>query len=46
MKRILRNKGARTRIFFGATSGVITTVGLIVGLHAGTESLVAVPGGI
>ena len=46
MKRILRNKGARTRIFFGATSGVITTIGLIVGLHAGTESLVAVLGGI
>jgi len=46
MKRILKNKGARTGIFFGATSGVITTVGLIVGLHAGTESLVAVLGGI
>lgn len=46
MKRIIRNKGARTGIFFGATSGVITTIGLIVGLHAGTESLVAVLGGI
>jgi VIT1/CCC1 family predicted Fe2+/Mn2+ transporter len=46
MKRILKNKGARTGIFFGATSGVITTVGLVVGLHAGTESLVAVLGGI
>lgn len=42
----MRNKGARTGIFFGATSGVITTIGLIVGLHAGTESLVAVLGGI
>ncbi len=46
MKRIIKNKGARTGIFFGATSGVITTIGLIVGLHAGTESLVAVLGGI
>ena len=34
MKRIIKNKGARTGIFFGATSGVITTIGLIVGLHA------------
>lgn len=46
MKRIIKNKGARTGIFFGATSGVITTIGLIVGLHAGTQSLVAVLGGI
>jgi len=46
MKRILKNKGARTGVFFGATSGVITTIGLIVGLHAGTQSLVAVLGGI
>lgn len=46
MKRILKNKGARTGIFFGATSGVITTIGLIVGLHAGTQSIVAVLGGI
>jgi VIT1/CCC1 family predicted Fe2+/Mn2+ transporter len=46
MKRILKNKGARTGIFFGATSGVITTIGLMVGLHAGTQSMVAVLGGI
>lgn len=46
VKRILKNKGARTGIFFGATSGVITTIGLIVGLHAGTQSMVAVMGGI
>lgn len=46
MKRILRNKGARTGVFFGATSGVITTIGLIAGLNAGTKSLVAVLGGI
>jgi len=46
MERILKNKGARTGIFFGATSGVITTIGLIAGLNAGTNSLVAVLGGI
>lgn len=40
------SSGTRTGIFFGATSGVITTLGLIVGLSAGTESLVAVIGGI
>lgn len=46
LKRLLKNKGARTGVFFGATSGVITTVGLIAGLYAGTESTVAVLGGI
>jgi len=46
VKRLLKNKGARTGVFFGATSGVITTVGLIAGLYAGTESVVAVLGGI
>jgi len=46
MKKIMQNKGARTGIFFGATSGVITTIGLIAGLNAGTNSLVAVLGGI
>ena len=33
-------------MFFGATSGVITTIGLIAGLHAGTNSVTAVLGGI
>lgn len=42
----MQNKGARTGIFFGATSGVITTIGLITGLSAGTNSQVAVLGGI
>jgi VIT1/CCC1 family predicted Fe2+/Mn2+ transporter len=46
MKRLMDNKGARTGFFFGATSGVITTMGLIAGLYAGTASLVAVLGGI
>ncbi len=41
-----RNEGARTGLFFGATSGVITTIGLIAGLNAGTKSLAAVLGGI
>ena len=40
------NDGARTGLFFGATSGVITTVGLIVGLNSGTRSITAVLGGI
>jgi len=31
---------------FGLTSGIITTLGLIVGLNAGTESRIAVIGGI
>ena len=38
--------GARTGLFFGATSGVITTIGLITGLHVGTRSVTAVLGGI
>ncbi|MBI5854891.1 MAG: hypothetical protein HZB35_06615 [Nitrospirae bacterium] len=36
----------RTGLSFGLTSGVITTLGLMVGLHAGTHSKVAVVGGI
>jgi vacuolar iron transporter family protein len=46
MVKLMDNKGARTGVFFGATSGVITTIGLIVGLYSGTRSLVAVLGGI
>ena len=42
----LSSDGARTGLFFGATSGVITTIGLIVGLNAGTHSVPAVLGGI
>ena len=41
-----RNDGARTGLYFGATSGVITTIGLITGLNAGTGSVAAVLGGI
>ena len=42
----LKTKGARTGIVFGATSGVITTTGLLTGLYAGTGSVTAVMGGI
>jgi VIT1/CCC1 family predicted Fe2+/Mn2+ transporter len=42
----LSSDGARMGLFFGATSGVITTIGLIVGLNAGTHSVPAVLGGI
>ena len=41
-----KSDGARTGLFFGATSGVITTIGLIVGLNSGTRSVIAVLGGI
>ena len=36
----------RTGFSFGSTSGIITTLGLIVGLHAGTNSRLAVVGGV
>lgn len=41
-----KSDGARTGLFFGATSGVITTLGLMTGLNAGTQSITAVLGGI
>lgn len=44
--KIFKSDGARTGLFFGATSGVITTIGLITGLNAGTHSVAAVLGGI
>ena len=36
----------KTGFSFGLTSGIITTLGLIVGLHAGTNSKIAVIGGV
>ena len=36
----------KTGLTFGATSGIITTLGLMVGLHSGTNSQLAVMGGI
>ena len=44
--QFFKGDGARTGLFFGATSGVITTIGLIVGLNSGTRSVTAVLGGI
>jgi VIT1/CCC1 family predicted Fe2+/Mn2+ transporter len=41
-----KSDGARTGLFFGASSGVITTLGLMTGLNAGTKSITAVLGGI
>ena len=41
-----RRQGARSGLFFGAASGVITTIGLIAGLNAGTSSASTVLGGI
>jgi VIT1/CCC1 family predicted Fe2+/Mn2+ transporter len=46
MSEFFKSDGARTGLFFGATSGVITTLGLITGLNAGTHSMAAVIGGI
>ncbi len=42
----LKTDGVRTGLFFGATSGVITTIGLMTGLNSGTRSVAAVLGGI
>jgi VIT1/CCC1 family predicted Fe2+/Mn2+ transporter len=36
----------KTGLSFGLTSGIITTLGLIVGLHSGTKSRAVVIGGI
>lgn len=36
----------KTGFSFGLTSGVITTLGLIVGLHSGTNSKIVIIGGI
>lgn len=39
-------ESVRTGFSFGSTSGIITTLGLMVGLHSGTHSRLAVIGGI
>ncbi|MCK5112976.1 MAG: hypothetical protein KAQ84_05480, partial [Thermoplasmatales archaeon] len=36
----------KTGFSFGLTSGIITTLGLIVGLHSGTHSRIVIIGGI
>jgi VIT1/CCC1 family predicted Fe2+/Mn2+ transporter len=40
------NHSIKTGVCFGLTSGVITTLGLMVGLNSGTHSRLAVLGGI
>lgn len=40
------NHSIKTGFSFGLTSGIITTLGLIVGLHSGTHSRLVVMGGI
>ncbi len=40
------NHSIKTGFSFGLTSGVITTLGLMVGLHSGTHSTLVVLGGI
>lgn len=40
------NHSLKTGFSFGLTSGIITTLGLMVGLHSGTHSRLAVIGGI
>lgn len=42
----MNQQAISTGLNFGLTSGVITTLGLIVGLHSGTNSMLAVIGGI
>lgn len=40
------NNAYKTGIGFGLTSGIITTLGLMIGLYSGTHSKIAVIGGI
>lgn len=40
------NHSVKTGLSFGLTSGVVTTLGLLIGLSSGTESKIAVFGGI
>lgn len=40
------NSSIKTGVSFGLTSGIITTLGLIVGLNSGTSSKLAIIGGI
>ena len=42
----MRKHSFRIGFSFGVTSGIITTLGLIVGLHSGTHSKLVVIGGI
>lgn len=46
IKRFKIKETLRVGASFGVTSGAITTMGLMVGLYAGTQSLKAVVGGV
>ncbi|NMB70434.1 hypothetical protein GYA27_04550 [candidate division WWE3 bacterium] len=46
MNNFRNNKSIKSGLSFGFTSGVITTLGLILGLSASTESKLAIIGGI
>jgi VIT1/CCC1 family predicted Fe2+/Mn2+ transporter len=46
VKGIVLNHSLKVGFSFGLTSGIITTLGLMVGLHAGTHLKIAVVGGI
>jgi VIT1/CCC1 family predicted Fe2+/Mn2+ transporter len=46
MRNIIMKHSLMTGFSFGLTSGIITTLGLMVGLHSGTHSRLAVLGGI
>lgn len=42
----IKTHSLKTGLSFGLTSGIITTLGLMVGLHSSTQSKIAVIGGI
>ena len=46
MRRFMMKHSVKTGFSFGLTSGIITTLGLIVGLHSGTQSKPIILGGI
>jgi len=46
MSTIMLRHSVETGLSFGLTSGIITTLGLMVGLHSGTHSRLVVIGGI
>lgn len=46
MKYLKLKHSIKTGYSFGITSGIITTLGLIVGLHSGTHSKLVIIGGI
>ncbi len=43
---MMKRHSIKTGFSFGLTSGIITTLGLMVGLHSGTSSKLAVIGGV